>query len=263
MAPAHIAYYISPTGYGHAARSIQLCNCFLRADDAVTVTLISENIFQNLPIIQPARVNWRLLKTDPDIIQPSIYTLNVGRTIASLLCLEQNEIVARESNWLKESGVDLVLVDAGYLPCLSASKANIMSILIGNFGFAEVFSYFQGTYDCDPQIKGQLVATINTMINAYHCADLWMRLPGWLPNPGFLQTTLPSSTWIVDGRLHIDTESSIFPTYSVSKSSYKRRIIDTPLLARHRLIFQESTSLTLLEYLPSYTTRSCFYFSFL
>ncbi|KAK6532032.1 hypothetical protein TWF694_003195 [Orbilia ellipsospora] len=232
MPPSHIAYYISSDNLGHAARASQLCNCFLLVDNTVSITLITQVTLQSFSIFKPERVDWRQVKVESTVVHHSLYELDVSQSIANLICLEQDVIMAREISWLGEHGVDLVLVDAPHLPCLAASKVGIMCVLVTNFGFAEVFSYFQGMTDGKPETKMRLDVAVGSMIKAYHCADLWMRLPGWLPNPGFLRTTLPSSTWIVDDKLELGIENNIFPPYSVSNPSYERKIVDTPLLAR-------------------------------
>ncbi|KAK6350379.1 hypothetical protein TWF718_003572 [Orbilia javanica] len=232
MSPSHIAYYISSHGYGHATRAIQLCHSFLRAYDTIEITIVSQASSQIfLPLLNASnRVNLRPVNIDSEVIQPTPYSLDVERTVRNLLNLDRDNIVRQEEEWLKGGDVDLVLVDAPFAPCIAASKAGVLTVLITNFSFAEVFSYF--TPMVDPSIRSLLSQSVDEAVEGYGHADIWLRLPGWLPNPGFLSATLPSSTWISDEALKVSTDETIAPEYSLSRPNFRRKIIDTPLISR-------------------------------
>ncbi|KAK6506583.1 hypothetical protein TWF481_005041 [Arthrobotrys musiformis] len=232
MSPSHIAYYISSHGYGHATRAIQLCHSFLQAYDGIRITVVSQASSQIfLPLLNASdRVNLRPVTIDSAVIQPTPYSLDVNKTVQNLLDLNKDDVVKQEEDWLKSHDIDLVLVDAPYAPCTAASRAGILSMLITNFSFAEVFSYF--TSMVEPDVQGLLSQAVDEAVKGYNHADIWLRLPGWLPNPGFLTAALPSSTWISDEALAISTEEAITPEFSLSRPSFRRKIIDTPLISR-------------------------------
>ncbi|KAF3904095.1 hypothetical protein ABW21_db0206177 [Orbilia brochopaga] len=245
--PSHIAYYISSHGYGHATRAIQLCHAFLQAHDALRITVVSQassHIF--LPLLNSStRVSLRPVRVDSAVIQPTPYLLEVDATINNLLHLhaDQGEIAARESDWLRTHHVDLVLSDAPYIASIAASHAGCMNILITNFSFAEVFSYF--TDMVEAPVQDQLKRAVDAVVEGYSRADVWLRLPGSLPNPGFLPIELPSSNWITDQELCVKPGDKPEPERSATNPQFLRRIIDTPLITR------PSTTLSRLEVIKS------------
>ncbi|EPS35095.1 hypothetical protein H072_11401 [Dactylellina haptotyla CBS 200.50] len=230
--PAHIAYYISSHGYGHATRAIQLCHAFLRADDGLRITVVSQASSQIfLPLLNASdRVSLRPVTIDSAVIQPTPYLLDVEQTVSNLLQLDADEIIATEAEWLKSHNVELALVDAPYLPSTAASKAGVMSILITNFAFAEVFSYFHDKVD--EKIQQSLEVAVSSAVEGYSHADVWLRLPGWLPNPGFLSIELPSSNWVSEEELNVPFIGEITPEHSIANPRFKRKVIDTPLITR-------------------------------
>ncbi|KAF3907043.1 hypothetical protein AA313_de0205050 [Arthrobotrys entomopaga] len=250
--PSHIAYYISSHGYGHATRAIQLCHSLLRAYDDLEITVVSQASSQIfLPLLNSStRVNLRPVHIDSAVIQPTPYLLDVDQTVSNLLQLDTDEIVSTEAEWLNTHKVDLVLVDAPYLPCIAASKAKVMSILITNFGFAEVFSYFHDMVG--QKIQEKLDAAVEEAVKGYSHADVWLRLPGWLPNPGFLPIQLPSSTWISEEQLRATVDGDIKPEYSIGNPRFKRKVIDTPLITRPATTTPRSDLLKMLEIPPEF-----------
>ncbi|KAK6535087.1 hypothetical protein TWF281_006384 [Arthrobotrys megalospora] len=232
MSPSHIAYYISSHGYGHATRAIQLCHSFLGAYDDIKITIVSQASSQVfLPLLNTSeRVNLRPVNIDSAVIQPTPYTLDVNKTVKNFLDLNRDDVVKQEEGWLKSHDIDLVLVDAPYAPCIAASRAGVLSILITNFSFAEVFSYFTSMVGEDEEPL--LSKAVDEAVKGYSHADIWLRLPGWLPNPGFLSVTLPSSGWVSDELLQVPTDGAVIPEYSLSRPKFQRKIIDTPLITR-------------------------------
>ncbi|KAK6362381.1 hypothetical protein TWF730_006071 [Orbilia blumenaviensis] len=232
MSPSHIAYYVSSHGYGHATRAIQLCHAFLRADDSVQITVVSQASSQIfLPLLNASkRVDLRPVPIDSAVIQPTPYSLDIGKTVQNLLALNTKDIVTQEEEWLKNHGVDMVFVDAPYAPCIASSRAGILCVLITNFSFAEVFSYFTSMVGSDDYLS--LSRAVDEIVNGYTHADVWLRLPGWLPNPGFLSVPLPSSTWVNDEFLSVLADGAVTPGYSLSRPQFPRKIVDTPLITR-------------------------------
>ncbi|KAF3235161.1 hypothetical protein TWF128_001915 [Orbilia oligospora] len=218
----------------------------------MVVSQASSQIF--LPLLNASdRVNLRPVNIDSAVIQPTPYSLDVNKTVQNLLDLGKDEVVKQEEDWLKGHDVDLVLIDAPFAPCIAASRAGVLSILITNFSFAEVFSYFTSMVDSDLQTP--LCEVVDTAVKGYSHADIWLRLPGWLPNPGFLPATLPSSTWVSDEVLTVSTNSSVTPEYSLSRPSFQRKIIDTPLISRPATTTSKADLLKMLGIHPFLQTH--------
>ena len=149
---------------------------------------------------------------------------------------------------------------------LAASAAGLPSILITNFSFDSVYSYLStpmldvtpsphhitrhdpNVLDLIPDIPiphDELAPLVEEIYAGYRCADLLIRLPGYIPIPSFLvDPPLPSFRWIdVDTqrlRPEIMTASNMhallpsLPSTSpnLTRKKITRSVIQAPLLVR-------------------------------
>jgi len=150
---------------------------------------------------------------------------------------------------------------------LAASAAGLPSILITNFSFDSVYSYLSTpllditpsphyiTRQDDPNILDlildipipydELGPLVDQIHAGYRCADLLIRLPGYIPIPSFfVDPPLPSFRWIdVDTRLlrpeimashdkHELLPRSPFTSSIQTRKKITRSVIQGPLLVR-------------------------------
>ena len=150
---------------------------------------------------------------------------------------------------------------------MAAKEAGIPSILITNFSFDSVYSYLSTPLlDVAPSLHhtdflptvldistddlipySELAPLVEQIHAGYRCADLLVRLPGYIPIPSFfIQPSLPSFTWvdvksqrmwpnIIDDMITPQAKYELHPCVSFSttrKKNIKRSVVQAPLLVR-------------------------------
>ncbi|KAJ7168618.1 hypothetical protein C8R46DRAFT_1092164 [Mycena filopes] len=242
MAPITFAYYCSGHGYGHATRVSALASHLLRLPepDRPAVYIVSsapKHVFAD-SILLGAR--YRNANIDPVIVQPLAYRVDRQRSVAVLQSfLERKDaMLSAEVEWLREIHADCVLSDAAFLGCLAANKAGIPAILITNFTFDSVYSYLSTTLIDTPASPtdtshshfnalvpdvpvphAELAPLVEHIHAGYRCADLLLRLPGYIPIPSFaINPQLPSPDWVdpLANRFHANIMASLDTPPSVS-----------------------------------------------
>jgi hypothetical protein len=161
-----IAYYITPHGFGHAVRSLEILRTLLSLDRGIDVTLVSDipeflvqqNVGHPLP--------YRRARFDIGLVQLDSIRFDLARTLSALQNLQavSKNVVAAEAHFLKSNSIDLVVADIPFLPFRAARECSIPSMGVGNFtwdwiyseyaeqnsGWWEIISWIrQGYSDCD------------------------------------------------------------------------------------------------------------------
>ena len=153
-------------------------------------------------------------------------------------------------------------------PSLAAKEAGIPSILITNFSFDSVYSYLSTPIldvtpsyhhtdslptvldisTDDPIPYSELAPLVEQIYAGYRCADLLVRLPGYIPIPSFfVQPSLPSFEWvdvksqqmwpnIIDDLTDSQARYELHPCLPFSTAAQRKRIkrsvVQAPLLVR-------------------------------
>lgn len=149
---SRIAYFISPHGFGHAARAAAIMEAATRMDQRIffeIYSLIPEWFFQ-----QSAGKNfvYHLTKTDIGMVQASPVREDIFQTVEALEGFLPfpdallDDLAAR----LQKSGCRLVLCDISPLGLAAAQRAGIPSVLIENFTWDWIY---QGYADVDPRMQ--------------------------------------------------------------------------------------------------------------
>ncbi len=145
-----IALYVTSHGFGHASRVSALsqeliklgCDCYI-VTDRPKFLFPKETSFCH--IFSRA--------TDTGMIQDTWKVPSVKKTFTELRNLWQNKesIIQRESSFLKEKAIDLVIVDIPFLPIEAAKRLDIPVFAITNFDW--YFNYVKLTdNNTDPEI---------------------------------------------------------------------------------------------------------------
>lgn len=130
-----IAYYITPHGFGHAVRSLEVIRTLMAMDSDVEIIIVSDLpeflIEQNLD--RP--VNLRRKKLDIGLIQLDSLRFDLEATFQALneLYDRQESIVAEEVDFLQRNGVQLIVSDIPFLVFHAARECDIPSFGLGNF----------------------------------------------------------------------------------------------------------------------------------
>ena len=125
-----LAYYITPHGFGHAIRSLEVVNqLLLQAPELeiVVVSTIPEFLFeQNLQ--RSLSVQARQL--DIGLVQQDSLRFDMLATLKGLESLhaDRTHLLSKETNFLETSGIQAVICDIPFLPFAAASQAGISQI---------------------------------------------------------------------------------------------------------------------------------------
>ncbi|KAJ7649812.1 hypothetical protein FB45DRAFT_986244 [Roridomyces roridus] len=249
------AFYVSGHGYGHATRVSALTRHLLQVD-GVQVFIVSSApklVFADA-IEMGAR--YRNAHIDPVIVQPLAYRVDRQKSVAALKSFleKKDAMLETEQVWLKEINADCVLSDAAFLGCLAAKGVGIPAILVTNFTFDSVYSYLSTSlvdaptvtspdeshtvhHHIDAQLADvpvppeELKPLVEQIHAGYRCADLLLRLPGYIPIPSFaVEPQLPSSEWV--NPLTNRFTEHVLALLDVPPSASGRQIIPIPLLVR-------------------------------
>ncbi len=168
-----IVYYVSAHGYGHGVRS---CNIIRAVNDLYPQ--LTAHIVSDLPPsflhshIGNCRNHVRAGTFDVGMVQLDSIRVDVDASLSRVeqLYSRRGEIVAQESDYLRENDVGLIVVDIPALPLESAALLNIPRLAVGNFAWDWIYSNFLGR---NPRWK----SIVDIFREEYSMTDLLLRLP--------------------------------------------------------------------------------------
>lgn len=146
-----IAYFISPHGFGHAARATAVMAEIQRISPHVHFEIYTKVPRWFFEQSLPSHFNYHSLLTDLGLIQTTSLHEDIHKTLA---CLNkfypiESSLVTTLAGELKELKCELVISDISPLGIIAAKEAGIPSILIENFtwdwiyeGYTEEYSDF-------------------------------------------------------------------------------------------------------------------------
>ncbi|MFZ2446318.1 MAG: hypothetical protein WAW37_08170 [Syntrophobacteraceae bacterium] len=167
-----IAYYITPHGFGHAVRSLEILRrltnvapdikAFIISD--IPPSLVEQNIGKALPM--------RRVRLDVGLCQHDSIRFDLEETLRTLQRLQTDAagILERETAFLREKQVRLVVSDVAFLPFDAAAACGIASIGISNF----TWDWIYGAYAEDDSRWNGVISRIR---GSYAKCGLFLRLP--------------------------------------------------------------------------------------
>lgn len=171
-----IAYYITPHGFGHAIRSLEVIRHLLndkgkRGEDVEIVLVADVPAFlvrQNIPVPMAQRRK----RLDVGLIQKDSLRFDLDDTLVALHDLHHNapRLIEEEANFLREQMMDAVVCDIPFLPFEAAHLAQVPSIGISNFTWDWAY---QGYVQYDPRWS----EVIHWIRDCYRKCSLFLRLP--------------------------------------------------------------------------------------
>ncbi len=165
-----IAFFVTPHGFGHAARASAVMNAILER-----LPNVSFHIFSRVPswFFEDSHVrSFEVYDTLTDIgmVQKSPLEHDLDETLEKLnafIPFEKNKIDALSQTILKK-GCRLVICDISPLGIAVAKKAGIPSVLIENFTWDWIYEYFLGD-------KNEFEFFIRYLKNVFESADIHIR----------------------------------------------------------------------------------------
>ena len=172
MQTRKVAYYITPHGYGHAVRSLEIIRSLLSMDSGVEVTIVSD-----IPEFLVAQNTGRLLpyrrkRLDIGLAQLDSIRFDLNSTLEALLRLQNRaeQLVAEEARFLEEQSFDLLVADIPFIAFRAAHRCGLPSLGIGNFTWDWIYSAYA---EQDPKWR-ELIEWIR---EGYGLCDLLLQLP--------------------------------------------------------------------------------------
>lgn len=167
-----VAYYITPHGFGHAVRSLEVLRVLSALDPGIELVITSDIpdalVEQNLGYLPPVR----RLRLDLGLYQLDSVRFDLEKSLDLLSGLNSasEAIIDREVEFLKRERIRVVVSDIAWLPFEAACRCGIPSIGIGNFTWDWIYSaYAAEDPRWDPVIAG--------IRRGYEKCSLFLRLP--------------------------------------------------------------------------------------
>jgi hypothetical protein len=167
-----LAYYITPHGFGHAVRSIEVIRHLLSQGPEVEIDVVSTIpdflLHQNLT--QPLSLRAKLL--DIGLVQRDSIRFDLIATLEALesLQLNQDALVSEEIGFLRNREIQAVICDIPFLPFVAAAHANIPAIGISNFTWDWIYEAYISS-DCRWSVL------VNWIRKCYQKCNLFLQLP--------------------------------------------------------------------------------------
>ncbi len=149
MAIKRIAYFVSPHGFGHAARAAAVMEALAESDPGIQF-----DIFTSVPswFFQdsiPAPYDYHRLVTDIGLVQKDAFEADLERTLRALndfFPLERS-LIEHYAEKIKSVNCDLIICEIAPMGILIAKEARIPSILVENFTWDWIYQKYAGSND--------------------------------------------------------------------------------------------------------------------
>jgi len=149
LKPLRLAWYVTPHGFGHAVRSLEVVKALLELDAVGEVILVSDfprflveqNVGKSLP--------FRCRPLDVGLVQRDSLRFDLEATLKALesLYFRREELVEEEAAFLREEGVDGVICDIPFLPFRAAERCGIPSAGMSNFTWDWIYRAYARSDD--------------------------------------------------------------------------------------------------------------------
>lgn len=162
-----IAFYISGHGFGHAARQQAIIRHLSTAGVHVHVRTPTPPKFFNFP-----NVTYTDKRYDIGLIQPDSLTVDVPATFAWMdrFLTDQAPFVREEAQFVRQTGINLIVSDMPPIAFEIAESARIPSIACTHFTWDWVYGQYLAEYP-------QYTPIVNQLRASYNKATLALRMP--------------------------------------------------------------------------------------
>ncbi len=168
-----IAYYVSSHGYGHGVRSCNIIRAINKLYPQITVHVITRLPLEFLSShIGSSRNPVRADSFDTGMVQLDSIRVDVEASLARIeeLYSRREELVRKECAFLKDSSINLVVVDIPAIPLESAALLGIPRLAVGNFSWDWIYSEFV-------ERDSRWISMVEIFREEYAKTDLLLRLP--------------------------------------------------------------------------------------
>lgn len=167
-----IAYYITPHGFGHAVRSLEILRRIRRMEPDLNIIIVSEIPASLVEQNAGRKIAMRRARLDIGLHQYDSVRFDLEKTWAGLKGLQSEEgaILERETAFLKRENVAVVVSDIPFLPFEAAYRCGIPGIGVSNFTWDWIYRTYA---EFEPRWE-EVVAWARGL---YGRCSLFLRLP--------------------------------------------------------------------------------------
>jgi hypothetical protein len=210
----HILYYITAHGYGHAVRSVAVCNALremLSAADAdgfrLTLRTDVPEVFfrEELPFPH----SWRGGGFDVGCLQGDGVSVLVHETLEAYrgVSVGNRRRLEGEARWCMDNGIDCIVGDITPFAFEVAERVGVPSAAIGNFTWHDIYAPYVERYSW-------YGAMLSEMAAQYRKATVALELYPAAPMPVFeRKRAMP-----ILGRAGVDRREEICRSFGISSS---------------------------------------------
>lgn len=167
-----IAYYITPHGFGHAVRSLEVIRRLFETEASLRLILVSDlpdflvetTLGRSLPV--------RRRRLDVGLIQKDSlrFDLDATRAVLEDLYRRREDLVREEVRFLRSERVDGIVSDIPFLPFQAAASCGVPSIGMSNFTWDWI-------YDAYARRDARWSPLVSWIRECYGRCDLFLQLP--------------------------------------------------------------------------------------
>ena len=172
MKNRRLAYYITPHGFGHAIRSIEVIRHLLVLAPALEIVIVS-----TLPefLVDQSlgdSVSIRRKQLDIGLVQRDSIQFDLRATLDQLQSLHDHRdaLMADEIHFLNAQEIQAVVCDIPFLPFAAASQASIPAIGMGNFTWDWIYQAYASA-------DSRWTPLVDWIRESYHKCHLLLQLP--------------------------------------------------------------------------------------
>ena len=172
MKNRRLAYYITPHGFGHAIRSIEVIRHLLVLAPALEIVIVSTIPEFLVDQSLGDSVSIRRKQLDIGLVQRDSIQFDLRATLDQLQSLHDHRdaLMADEIHFLNAQEIQAVVCDIPFLPFAAASQASIPAIGMGNFTWDWIYQAYASA-------DSRWTPLVDWIRESYHKCHLLLQLP--------------------------------------------------------------------------------------
>ena len=167
-----LAYYITPHGFGHAVRSLQVIRQVRDLEPELEIVIVSDLPEFLLDQNKGKPLSVRKKRLDIGLVQLDSVQFDLDATLRVLESFyhDRDVLLAEEVHFLETLGIDYVVSDIPFLPFVAASQVGIPAIGISNFTWDWIYQAYASS-------DSRWTPLVDWISESYRQCSLFLQLP--------------------------------------------------------------------------------------
>ncbi len=172
MKRRRLAYYITPHGFGHAVRSLQVIRQLRDLAPELEIIIVSDLPEFLLDQDKGKQLSVRKKRLDIGLVQLDSVQFDLEATLRILESFyhDRDILLAEEVYFLKSQGIHSVVCDIPFLPLAAASQVGIPAIGVSNFTWDWIYQAYASS-------DSRWTPLVDWISESYRHCDLFLQLP--------------------------------------------------------------------------------------